>query len=250
MGATATLSNEQREQFDRDGYFVVEDTGMPIEKLDAIVSNLEDKYIDEGDRFEDEVYYTSGRIMDAWHIDENVRALALSPPMLALLEHLYGRKPLPFQTLNFYRGTQQPPHSDTIHFNSMPEGFMCGVWVALEDMDMDNGPLIYYPGSHKLPELRMQDAGVPGSSDHYPDYEKMIAEQIERHGLRPEYGTIKKGQALIWSANLLHGGSLQRDMSRTRHSQVTHYFFEGCRYWTPMLSDDNQTTWREPNWVE
>ena len=33
----------------------------------------------------------------------------------------------------------------------MPEGFMCGVWVALEDMDMENGPLVYYPGSHKLP---------------------------------------------------------------------------------------------------
>ena len=33
----------------------------------------------------------------------------------------------------------------------MPEGFMCGVWVALEDMDMDNGPLVYYPGSHQLP---------------------------------------------------------------------------------------------------
>ncbi len=122
MGATATLTDEQREQFDRDGYFVVEDTGMPIENLGAIVSNLEDKYIDEGERIDEEVYYTSGRILDAWHIDENVRALALSPPMLALLEHLYGRKPLPFQTLNFYRATQQPPHSDTIHFNSMPEG--------------------------------------------------------------------------------------------------------------------------------
>ncbi len=103
---------------------------------------------------------------------------------------------------------------------------MCGVWVDLEDMDMDNGPLIYFPGSHKLPELRMQDAGLPGSSDHYPEYEKMIAEQIGRHRLQPEY------------------------MSRTRHSQVTHYFFEGCRYWTPMLSDEQHTTWREPNWVE
>jgi Phytanoyl-CoA dioxygenase (PhyH) len=250
MSATATLKEEQREQFDRDGYFIVDDTGLPMEKLDAILANLQDKYIFEGERHDQGAYYTAGRILDAWHIDENVKALALSPTILALLEHLYGRKPLPFQTLNFFRATQQPAHSDTIHFNSMPQGFMCGVWVALEDMDMDNGPLIYYPGSHKLPELRMQDAGVPGDLEHYPEYERMIAEQIERHDLKAEYGTIKKGQALIWSANLLHGGFLQRDKDRTRHSQVTHYFFEGCRYWTPLLSDEQDTVWRDPIWIK
>jgi hypothetical protein len=251
MGTTATLTSEQLEQFDRDGYFVIDDIGIPLETLDAIVANLDDKYIDEGERMDDdEVYYTAGRIMNAWHIDPNVKAVALSPPVLDILESLYDRKPLPFQTLNFYRATQQPAHSDTIHFNSKPAGFMCGVWVALEDMDADNGPLIYYPGSHKLPELTMQDAGVPGDYDHYPEYERMIAEQIERHGLKPAYGTINKGQALIWSANLLHGGAPQRDMSRTRHSQVTHYFFEGCRYWTPLLSDEKDTTWRDPEWVQ
>ena len=53
----------------------------------------------------------------------------------------------------------------------------------------------------------------------------------------------------MWHANLLHGGAPQRDTSRTRHSQVTHYFFEGCRYWTPMLSDDEDTQWRDPEWI-
>ena len=26
---------------------------------------------------------------------------------------------------------------------------MCGVWVALEEVTPDNGPLCYYPGSHR-----------------------------------------------------------------------------------------------------
>jgi len=30
---------------------------------------------------------------------------------------------------------------------------MCGVWLALEDIDADNGPLIYYPGSHRGPHF-------------------------------------------------------------------------------------------------
>ncbi len=47
-----------------------------------------------------------------------------------------------------------------------------------------------------------------------------------------EFGTIKQGQALIWYANLLHGGAAQTDLSRSRHSQVTHYYFENCTYYT------------------
>ena len=48
------------------------------------------------------------------------------------------------------------------------------------------------------------------------------------------------------SANLLHGGSRQLATQRTRHSQVTHYFFEGCRYYTPLLSRGRDVAWRHP----
>ena len=70
------------------------------------------------------------------------------------------REPLPFQTLNFPVGTSQYPHSDSIHFHTIPAGFMVGVWVALENIDAENGPLVYYPGSHKLPYFSMQDLGL------------------------------------------------------------------------------------------
>jgi hypothetical protein len=48
---------------------------------------------------------------------------------------------------------------------------------------------------------------------------------------------IPKGHAIIWAANLLHGGSAITDPARTRHSQVTHYFFEDCLYYQPQKSD-------------
>jgi len=48
----------------------------------------------------------------------------------------------------------------------------------------------------------------------------------------------RKGQALIWAANLLHGGSPQHDPKLTRWSQVTHYYFEDCVYYTPAFSDE------------
>jgi ectoine hydroxylase-related dioxygenase (phytanoyl-CoA dioxygenase family) len=243
----AVASAEQRERFERDGYLVI-DNVAPTETLDAIVSDLDgmfgkDPYVDGG------VRYFRNRIQDAWKINEHVKSLARSPSVLGLLEDLHGRKPLPFQTLNFLRGTQQAPHSDAIHFSTIPEGFMCGVWVALEDISMDNGPLVYYPGTHKLPYVRPADFGVEAKWENYPSYEHYVADLLEREGLEPVYGTMRKGQGIIWSANLLHGGAKQPDRSRTRLSQVTHYFFEGCRYYTPMASEGDNVRWRDPVWI-
>ncbi len=242
------LGAARMEAFERDGYLVLDSVdGGPLD-LDAIVEDLAGLY-GAPMRNEGGVIYYRNRIMDAWRINDRVKRLALAPDVLSVLEGLYGRRPLPFQTLNFRTGTQQATHSDAMHFSSDPGGYMCGVWVALEDVDMDNGPLVYYPGSHRLPQVTMQDLGLRSERDDYPEYERHVAEVIEREGLEPRYGVMAKGQAIVWAANLLHGGAPQADRSRSRHSQVTHVFFEGCRYYTPMLSDSERIHWRDPTWI-
>ena len=165
-----------------------------------------------------------------------MRQIATFPNIIETLRLLYGRRPLPFQTLNFRMGSEQRVHPDSIHFNSEPFGMMCGVWVALEDIGPDQGPLVYYPGSHRLPEINFEDAGIEPSYDNYSAYEAFIEKLIEEQAFEPRYGTVRKGQAIIWSANVLHGGSPHRDKRLTRHSQVTHYYFSGCRYWKPGYS--------------
>jgi ectoine hydroxylase-related dioxygenase (phytanoyl-CoA dioxygenase family) len=178
-----------------------------------------------------------------------VRAIARAPRVLALLAELYGRAPRPFQTLNFAVGTEQAPHADTIHFNSDPPTFLAGVWIALEDVDEDNGPVVYYPGSHRLTEAAPWDYGVPPGPDHYDAYEAFVAARIAEHGLEPRLATMARGQAFVWAGNLIHGGAPRRDPRRTRHSQVTHYYFAGCRYWTPLLSAPERRHRRRPRWV-
>ena len=270
-----SVTKEQREYYNQNGYLVL-DSEISESVLDAIIDDLKDKYT--SDAKIDVTYQDARRLQDAWRINKNVKNLALNPKILNILESLYERKPLAFQTLNFPVGTEQPPHSDTIHFNSIPAGFMCGVWIALEDMDENNGTLIYYPQSHKLPEAILKDIGYELETrsnlspsqlfrrgfrklgiikstptlkvdDAYPLYEKYIGKIIKENKLKPTYATIKKGQAFIWAANLLHGGSPLKDKNRTRHSQVTHYFFENCQYYSPLLSNSKDKYWRNPTWI-
>ncbi|MCB1669691.1 MAG: phytanoyl-CoA dioxygenase family protein [Gammaproteobacteria bacterium] len=238
------LSPEQEAEFHERGYLVV-DFGFDPDLLEQVREKVNPLYPAE---FHQD--HTRGtRVQDAWLQVDEVRQMAVDSRVLEALQQLYGRRPLPFQTLNFPVGTSQLAHSDTIHFNSRPSGFMAGVWIALEDMDENNGALIYYPGSHKLPEYSMQDFGLGTGYGHYKAYEQAIQRIIAEQGLQPEYGIIRKGEALIWHANLLHGGSTRRDPNRSRHSQVVHYFFEGCDYFTPMLSTDEEIHYRNPVWI-
>jgi hypothetical protein len=245
MSGEKFLSDAQVDSFNENGYVIV-DFQFDKELPDKLIDSLHPYYNPEHLR----ALAFGARIQDAWKFIEESHALATNANVLTALEQLFGRKPKPFQTLNFPVGTQQETHSDTIHFNSLPSGLMAGVWVALEDIDEHNGPLKYYPGSHRLPEITMQDAGLEPGYHNYKLYEQYIANHIKNLGLEPSFGYMPKGHALIWHANLLHGGSKQSDPSRTRHSQVTHYFFEGCQYYTPMFSEPGHPSLREPEWID
>jgi len=220
-----------------NGYAII-DPGIDEALIDTIVSTM----IPTFDKLKNE----DKRVQDAWKFNEHVRKVATSQVVMDKLRLLYKREPFPFQTLNFPVGTQQKTHSDMIHFNSIPARFMCGVWVAFEDITNDNGPLHYYPGSHKLPFYDMIDMGVKASDSvemkknimvYAENYEIFIEDMVKAMGLKKAILNIKKGQALIWSANLLHGGEKILRPGASRHSQVTHYYFEGCIYYSPKLSD-------------
>lgn len=182
------------------------------------------------------------RIQDAWQQDDDVRAIAANPAVLQLLGKLYGRAAFPFQTLNFPVGTQQDAHSDSVHFSSLPERFMCGVWLAMEDVSADAGPLFYYPGSHRWPIMSNALIGRRGFGSDLGSAQDPFAPGwqalCDAHGAERDVFLARKGQALIWCANLLHGGSVQHDPRLTRWSQVTHYYFDDCIYYTPAFSDE------------
>jgi len=183
------------------------------------------------------------RAQDLWRVNASVRALATHPAITDLLSATYQRRAFAFQTLNFPVGTEQAPHSDAMHFSTEPFGFMCGVWVALEDVTPEQGALVYYPGSHHLTPVSRQALQQRGGAHQYP---AMQAEQLQAAGLTPQTVSLKQGQVVIWAANLVHGGGAIANRDATRLSQVTHYYFEDCVYTTPIHTLDGPVFVRQP----
>ena len=245
---------EQAISLQTKGYCVVDLGGSEwLEKIDDVVEDLQPRL--EADL----KLWESGesgppRLQDGWIDHESIRALALEPVVLDLLRHLYGRDPFAFQTLNFAVGSEQHFHSDAVHFHSYPNGFMCGVWIALQDVQPESGPLIYFPGSHRLPYLSARSLGLDRDfvmEEQHPQrfFEPSWQQAVNEHAFEKQRFLPKRGDLLIWHANLLHGGEPVQDKSSRRWSQVNHYFFANCLYTTPMrnfASGEGGTCLRNP----
>jgi len=149
----------------------------------------------------------------------------------AVIAALYERTPYSYQSLNYPYSSQAFTHSDYVHFGSYPADGMTAAWVALEDIHADAGPLFYYPRSHKMPYINMQDFMLKTVQDgDYPKYQDRIQLIAENLGFKRETFLPKKGEALIWHGNLLHGGPPPNNMSLTRHSIVVHFHFYENEY--------------------
>jgi ectoine hydroxylase-related dioxygenase (phytanoyl-CoA dioxygenase family) len=157
------------------------------------------------------------------------------PGLLHWLRVLLEREPKTLQTIASHKGSQQGIHSDSIHMTTYPLGYLAAAWIAFEDIHPDCGPLVYYPGSHRLPLVFSKDVGISeadfqreGYGPYHAKYEPRIREVIAEHKLQPQYFHARKGDVLIWHANLLHGGSMRRDLQLSRKAVVCHFFGKGA----------------------
>jgi hypothetical protein len=168
------------------------------------------------------------KFMFAFRKSARIRAVG-EGSLRELIAALLGHHTTLFQSINFLTGSQQRTHSDSIHMSTFPLGGMAAVWVALEDITPGNGPLHYYPGSHKLPYYLNADYANEGTAwlignKEYTEYEAAIAQKIAEAGIEKQIFLARKGDVFIWHANLMHGGEPHRDPAQTRKSMVFHYF--------------------------
>lgn len=209
--------------FEENGFLFIRNY-LGTEKVDAINEAI-------GQLIENKTvkFTNKNKIMFAIHHSALLKSIGDDPRLKALLGKLLGGEAVLFQSINFIMGSEQPTHSDSIHMTTYPLGGLLGAWIALDDIDENNGPLHYYPGSHKLPYYLNSDYDNEGSAfligkQSYRSYEEMIVSKIAEKGFKKKVFTPKKGDLLIWHANLFHGGEVHKDKHLTRKSMVFHYF--------------------------
>ncbi len=177
--------------------------------------------------------YTGRKIMELPKISDMADCQFFkNQELLQLLGFLLGRKVVPFHSINFIKGSEQRAHSDSIHMTTAPEGFLIATWTALEATSSENGALIIYPKSHRLPYLMTPDYDSGNTfltigNDSNAKYEDKIEEILQENHFEKRYFNAKPGDVLIWHANLIHGGGAIGNPNLTRKSMVNHYFGEG-----------------------
>ncbi len=161
-----------------------------------------------------------------YHAVSNVaRNVQFAPAIRRFLEQLFERPPMAFQSLLFRYGTEQAMHQDTAYVVLRSPMEFVGCWVALEDVQPGSGELQYFEGSHHIPEYVWMGRGrsrPPGFADDR-EFLAWVSEQSARAGCPVVRFLPKKGDALVWHADLVHGGSPRVRRELTRLSLVTHF---------------------------
>ena len=247
---------DEKKKFKRDGYVIL---SLPhlLNKIDIINDKIDKIIIKKNFKTNPKSFHynKSPRIVESWKEISEVRTIAYDKVLLKILKILKNNKePIPFSTINFLKGTEQPMHSDYIHFATIPKNYLVGVWVALEDIKKNAGPLAIVNASHKFPTLTNEKLNLKIPSNekelkkNYTAYEKYVRNIIKRKKTKVKEIPIKKGEAIIWDANLLHGGLKIKDKNLTRKSLVYHFHFKGCKkYFNPIYSLESKGIFAERN---
>lgn len=235
-GKISAETSKLIEHYAEDGYVVLEKF-FSDNVLDEVWANYE-RLVYDG-KVPVETYQKEsgdlylGRCLNPHFQVPKLKVLTHDKRLVDLISIFMGVRAIPFQTITGFAGSQQLPHSDAIHMTTYPPGYLSAAWIAFEDIHPDSGPLVYFPGSHKLPYLmshHLEDDEVDLAYKRnrwYNDvYEKEIQRLITEHNLQPKYFSCRKGDVLVWHANLIHGGSPRNDMSLSRKALVSHYFGE------------------------
>ena len=239
------LTEEQNQQWQNNGYLLlkgfystdkIDSINRLVKRLWRTRKKLDANYVIdvfvETDR-EQRVFFNDApsearsmpyKLNDLFLSCPEVREITAGAELAPILSELLAGFPMICNSLNFEFGSQQAYHFDTFYMPSPTPNKMVASWIALEDATDSNGPLNYYPGSHKIPPYLFSNGStiiVPAEMDSFRQY---MAQQIEEHGLKSEVLLAKKGDVLIWHSQLFHGGSEILDKNKSRRSLVTHYF--------------------------
>lgn len=169
------------------------------------------------------------RVVDCYVALPSALDLLATPPLMTFMRAIFEETPLLFQSLSFDMGSEQGLHQDTAYVVVAKRPLeLLACWIALEDVRPGSGELQYMVGSHRLGDFDfggVKKHWVPQTDGHEPHERwcQWIYDEGATRGLPIERFLGKRGDILIWHADLAHGGAPIENSELTRKSLVGHY---------------------------
>ncbi len=238
------LSEEQRERFDRDGFFILDAVFTSAEcremgdAFDALLArDGQDAGMEVSLEGEDGRLYNpqegrgmglvtgSTRISNIFNKTAAFDRCLTIGPLLAASAHLLGEIKLHGANLREpHKGFgHQPLHSD-VQKRFKGDWWLVNSLIMFDDMTLDNGPTRIVPGSQHWPELNVPGENVMPSEVTDPDL--LAFDAYPEDSFAPYQGeilvTLPAGSVAVFNSSCWHGGTLKKTDARRRMLHLTY----------------------------
>ena len=235
LNTAATLSDTQRNHFERDGFLAVRglfspgeideirttfmDTAKhgPVPGLSDVPKGREGAPVAASDPL---AFYP--RMMHPHkHADKAVGPLAMrymrDARLRPILAALLGEEPLACQSMFYFKppgARGQDLHQDNFYLRVKP-GTCMAAWLAVDDADEGNGGMMCVPQTATL------DIACPDKAD--PSISFTVDRVAPPPGLEPQMMRLKAGDVLFFNGSVIHGSTPNTSHDRFRRSLIFHY---------------------------
>jgi phytanoyl-CoA hydroxylase len=235
---TYNLTEEQMEKYKQNGFLVIENlfTSAECDELnrtavDMVMGRIP---VEEGNGIDMEPAAVAAGLASAAnpdpaylfkighriHVSNPVfRQYAMSNKITDILASLIGPDLLCVQSMYIDKpkniGIGQPYHQDSHYIRMEPDTLM-GVWIALDDVDEQNGCLHVISGSHREPVYPHETA--------IDERQRQLYIEVHSARDRPEVACpLPKGGAVLFPGKMLHRSGNNVTADRQRRAYVLHY---------------------------
>jgi hypothetical protein len=230
--------------FIRDGYYIFKGA-VPERSVDSINEQIDKLWkapppglmieTFEPDRLYKfipaDIQYREGqtKLLDPHAFSSLARDAMASPKIMEFIGAICDDKPKAFQSLYFYRGSEQRIHKDTayVKVDTNPRRLLA-TWLALEDVKPGAGELIYNIGSNRAPHFLF--GGAAAWMESFPEDHSRFLDSLDEDVLnyKQTRGSFfaGKGDVLISHGDLAQGDAPILDPNLTRKSLLTHFTAE------------------------
>ncbi|MGZ3419549.1 MAG: phytanoyl-CoA dioxygenase family protein [Polyangiales bacterium] len=226
--------------FEDEGFCVVREL-VPAAKIDALLAERDTLikpsrhafYRHCRDRWEKSAVDAHGHIEqsfidvhDGLHpelasFSHRVREILCSEDIARTLERITGdRAHRLVLSMMYDANVETPPHQDAWGLDSNPRGHLLGGWFALEDIDERAGRFYVMRGSHR----HEFDRATCSDRTRWEHENRLYVDGRPEQLYAP---ALAKGDAMFWSASVIHGSLPTRDPRFSRKSLTAHYLPRG-----------------------